>query len=285
MVRSRQDELRFGRWFGFPVALISLVIVIAVFTPNAEAIVVPTVIPGTGDIFCLGPSPLPPICMEDPAYTLVPVGPGALSPVHGGPIGIIPNTVISRTDPGFVPAPAGTQWIAPGSDTGAGYPGIVFDFRVFFNATTTGPITISGDLAAEGSVAAFVDGLGAYLGNQSLLALNPFSLTVNAASGSNFLDFVFSGCVSFPACTGEFEPVAALLVDPSFVPAAPGTPVDIVSESEGFADGGVMPATVPISTPEPSSLLLLGIALLALVSMRIPQRMSAASLSQPGPDQ
>ena len=258
---------------GRSLVVLSLILITAsLFTPNAKA----QAIAGTGaihlPIICVTPNP-PSFCFggADANYTtVVPVSDFALGD-PGNSI-ILINT--GGTAPGFVQPPAGINWIAPGGDTGCCDRGTVFDFRVFFNAATAGPITISGDLAAEGSVAAFVDGFGAYLGDQSLLALQPFSLTVNVASGSNYLDFVFNGCNDFPAClSSDYDPVSALLVDPSYLPAAPGTPVDNVPEAVGIANGGVEPAT---GAPEPGTFTLLGLALAALGFARKRERQSTA---------
>jgi hypothetical protein len=183
------------------------------------------------------------------------------------------NNIISGTAPGFLNAPIGSLWDAPAGDTNC-CGGTVFDYRVIVNVPVAETITISGDVAAEGSVSVFLDGLGNYiLGPTTLTSLSPIvdpggkAISFSANAGNNYLDFVFSGCDSFPACTANAdEPVSALLVDPSWVPALPGAIIADVPEANAIADGGVAPNS--IATPEPSYSGLLGAALLALLCYR-----------------
>jgi hypothetical protein len=242
---------------------------IAVFTTNGNAsgIVVPIQIPATGESVSAFP-------YTDLNYTNVNPADFALG-LPGNPLGSIANSIISGTAPGFIPAPAGSQWIAPGADTGAGLPGIVLDFRVFFNVTTAGPTTISGDLAANGSVAVFLDGVGKYLGNQSLTVLNPFSFSANAVSGSNYLDFIFNGCLTYPACTGTFDPVVGLLVDPQYVPAPPGITLDNVLEADAIANGGVSPNGGTTPLPAALPLFATGLGALGLLGWRRKRKAAA----------
>src|SRR5205807_3658094 len=146
----------------------------------------------------------------------------------------------SHTAPGFLPEPAGpslANWIAPLGDTECCSRGSKFDLRVPFVVSALQPngITITGTLAARGPVAAAVGqtpgaagGVGTYLNNGapfSLTALTPFSISVPAVVGTNYLDFIGSGCNLGPQnCNiNAFEPVAGWLVDPTWTSAPPGT--------------------------------------------------------------
>jgi hypothetical protein len=185
------------------------------------------------------------------------------------------NNIISGTAPGFMNAPSGSLWDAPGGDTGCCVNGTVFDYRVIVDVPVAENITLSGNVAAEGSVSVFLNGLGNYiLGPTSLTAPSPIvnpqgqAISFSANAGGNYLDFVFSGCLSPPACStiNPFDPVSALLVDPSWVPALPGAVIADVPEADAIADYGVAPTS--IATPEPRGFLFLGISLLALVSTK-----------------
>lgn len=174
------------------------------------------------------------------------------------------KTDLSGTSPGFLAAPAGPSgafWIARSGDVQFG--STVNDWRVtFVTPAGTGNITVIGTMAAEGQVAVALNGVGVFAGPQSLTSLGNFSVT--AASGTtNTLDFIFTGCLLFPSCASSDDPVGGLLVDPSWSPALPGTPLDTIPESVLFADAGVSPSG-PTTTPESGSFLLLGTGLLSL---------------------
>jgi len=184
------------------------------------------------------------------------------------------KTNLSNTEPGFLAAPAslsGAFWDAMKGDVQFGQP--VNDWQATFQAPANTIITVSGTMAAEGSVGVALDGFGNFAGPQSLTQLGNFSVTVKTTGTTQTLDFIFTGCLSFPSCgnvgpgpfpvlpPGFFDPVYALLVDPSWSLAAPGTPLDAIPESVLFADAGVAPSS---AAPEPPALIMLGSGLLSL---------------------
>jgi hypothetical protein len=183
--------------------------------------------------------------------------------------------------------PTGGAWDFPNGDSGICTGCGTFDWSTIFTITNQLPaascgtyaeafgnpnceVKITGNISAEGDVAAAVDGTGGYLGTPfSTAAATPFSLTVYANVGDNTLDFIFSGCDNYNKATGycdplenPFEPITALYVDPSGTPT-PGAPgVADTSESVLVANGGVAP-TSSSTIPEPSSVLLLSTVLIA----------------------
>jgi len=214
--------------FGLAALLAAMAFLFAVNQAKA------TIIPATGDcspvMFC-----------ADPYYGEVRVG--------GATLYDLMAFNASGTAPGFLAAPAGrAYWIAPRGDVQAGGSGVQDWGVTFTTSANSGPINISGTVAALGAVAVAVDGLGAYLGSESLTVLGSFSINVQPSSGTTHtLDFVFTGCNAYPTCNGSNEPVAGLLVDPSLSPAAAGATLNTVTEAAMLADGGVNPVPLPAS--------------------------------------
>jgi hypothetical protein len=157
------------------------------------------------------------------------------------------STNTTGTAPGFLKAPSHkAYWVAPDGDVQAGSG--VFVWRVHFDTPAdSAPIIVSGDLAAHGQVAVAVDGVGGYLGPESLKHLGFFSIAVQPSStASHTLDFIFTGCAAYPVCNGnDDEPVVGLLVtEASWILAPEGTTLDTIPEATLEANGGVEPVVV-----------------------------------------
>jgi hypothetical protein len=267
-VVRKKESYHMTSIFRLRVALPALALTVLLFPHTAQADTAVS-IPNTGSCGTFD-------CI-DPYYTVFTLANTSAVPsatATGTELEGLTNNIISGTAPGFMNAPSGSLWDAPGGDTGCCGNGAVFDYRVIVDVPVAENITLSGNVAAEGSVSVFLDGFGNYiLGPTTLTSLSPIvdpsgnAISFSANAGVNYLDFVFSGCVSFPACSANSdEPVSALLVDPSWVPALPGAIIANVSEANAIADGGVAPVTT--ATPEPSSLLFLSASLLALASTK-----------------
>ena len=267
--------------FCLRVVLPLLLTVLFLFPCAARADSVSAFMPGTGYVICIGYA----------TQSLCPdVGVTDISPGSAG-LDTIDENLNGYS--GFTPS-NGT-WDTTGADDQE-YGGCqytlncpVFDWRIYFNVPlgqTT--VTITGEIAANGPVAAAVDGVGGYLGDFSTAGPSPFTLTVNVNNTSvndvtcdatecqNYIDYIFTGCTDWPSCSAPYtgppgtllEPVSELYVDPSFTTALPGATIDDIPESTLLASGGAGPVS-PVATPEPDALLLLGPVLLVLLGARI----------------
>lgn len=238
--------------------------------PELRADIAANVIPPTGGGgACLNGNG----CLDPNYFNVDPV---TLQPVGYGAPTVVPYNIISGTSPGgwVVDSNSGAQW-----DASAGDVGIVegcgfgpydlcptFVWGVDFNAATAGNIVLNGYFAANGPVSVAVDGLGGFLGVGSINAETQFpsgaqalGFAVNA--GQNELDFIFSGCnVPSPTgCFGASEPISALLIDPTFTTAPPGTPIANTPEAQLVAAGGAQ------VTPEPGYYGVLAICIVGLL--------------------
>ena len=263
------------------VLLVSSLSSIGVLLPLFPSDVMAQAIPPTGQC---APNPS---CV-DPNYTLVPptifptanptatpiASPQPLSFAEGGPPFGNPsnaNFVAPNALANFCAGePSGHVGQPPGMSCGP------FDIQVAFNVPAAQPtgITITGTLSAVGPVAAAVgqtagsgNGVGGYLNNgapfPSTLNPAPFSISVPVVAGTNYLDFIGSGCFSGPgACNPANEPASIWLADPMWTSASFGTSLDVTPEAVLFATGGAPPGGPVV--PEPSSLFLLGTGLVGI---------------------
>lgn len=278
----------------------------------AQADVANTGIPGTGLYFCDTSrqfDPYSPNCVDGEYNALAGPGLNGAGPL----VGQAGTFALQGPPAGITFRPPTGGWDFPGGDSGccAG----VFDWYTQFGvsglpsycsayaAALGNPnceITLSMSVAAEGYVGVSVgpsagNGYGGYGGNSpgSPILFNtandtPFYMTFYATNGTNFLDFVFTGCDNYnplspyltcnPAAN-PWEPIVALYVDPSWSIAPPGTPAFDTPEFSLIATGGVPPT----ATPEPRSVPLLGSALLAMVVMLLRHRKHKPCEPHPAP--
>lgn len=222
------------------------------------------VIPPTGTLNCpIGGG----ACVDlnyfnvDPS-TLQQVGYGAPEPLS--------NSLIAGASPGgwVVDTQSNALWDAAAGDVGAieGCQSAVagcqaLDWGTYFpGPATAGNITLTVTFAVNGPISVADNGFGGAL-NFGFNSIGTISTEVTATiilaatPGTNQLDFIFSGCANPPSCTGYSEPISALLIDPTWTLAAPGSVAADIPESQLIADYGAA------STPEPGSLLLLGLGL------------------------
>lgn len=274
--RSTSRNLGMSR-FCLRGVLPSLIAALFVFAPAAKASSIPASgpIPSTGQPNCTLPNIYAPNCIDFNYFS-----------APGSPYDDIVADSGLAVYSGFTPS-VGT-WDTTGNDDqeygGCQYTSNcpVFVWSVIFPVPVGQTnISVNGFLAANGPVSAAVDGAGGYLGeNFSTAADSAFSLTnvsVNDPTAPgvscgaticlNTLDFIFTGCTDWPACSATYsydpdlmEPLSELYVDPTWTTAAPGAPLDDIPESVLIANGGAAPA----SSPEPGSLLLIGAGLLGV---------------------
>lgn len=157
----------------------------------------------------------------------------------------------------MVDSNSGAQWDASAGDVGyvegCGFGPLdrcpTFVWGVDFNSPMAQNIVINGFFAAEGSVSLAVNGMGTFLGVGSINAETAFPTNFGFAvnAGQNELDFIFTGCDNYSptGCSGTDEPISALLVDPSFSTAPPGTPIAGMPEADLVAAGDAQVAPEP----------------------------------------
>jgi hypothetical protein len=220
--------------------------------PELRADIAINVIPPTGGGIACGE------CLDPNYFNVDPV---TLQPVGYGAPTVVTSTINGAAPGGWVvDTQSGAQWDASAGDVGVvegcGFGPLdlcpTFVWGVDFNSPVAQNIVLSGYFAANGPVSVSVDGLGGFLGVGSINTEIQFpsgaqalGFAVNA--GENELDFIFSGCnVPSPTgCFGTDEPISALLIDPTFTTAPPGTPIASIPEAQLVAAGGAQVAPEP----------------------------------------
>lgn len=213
-------------------------------------------IPPTGQLPCVGGT------CADPNYFYVNT---ITLQSTGTYLTALTNSLIAGTSPqGWaVDTTSGAQWDAQNGDVGAiegcqADPGgcQALDWGVYFQGPATAMnIQLSVTFAADGSVSVADNGSGGPLGVGTINVETTYSIILFATPGTNQLDFVFSGCANPPTCTGTDEPISAMLIDPTWTAAPNGSVAANIPEAQLIANYGAN------STPEPGSLLLLGLGL------------------------
>jgi len=274
-----------------PLSVLLLASMLFLLPHNTMAITLTgnTTIPSTGqtDIGCSGCNPNSDVNygLANPTTGQEQAG-GSYSLYYtGSDLQKINNNIISGTSPGFLTLTNGPYWIAPLGDVQNGNGvqnwGVEFDVNSTDYATLGGEVTVSGSLAAEGTVYASIDGFGnastpvaASLTNPTMAQFS-VSYTLNSLNANNvsvnYLDFSFTGCTTTPVgpCLDGDGPVYALLTDPSWGAVLPGTILASTPESvldSDLANGVTVPP--PSSVTEPSTMLLLGSGLIGFIAFR-----------------
>lgn len=150
----------------------------------------------------------------------------------------------------WLPAPAGSQWIAPDADGFANHPVGTSVYRLTFDLTGLDPDTavITGDFAADNFAEIFLNGVDTGIdtiapdtpnGRLGFTQLTPFSIADGFVPGINILEFVV---VNDPLGPNDPTPNPTGL---------------LVTNLQGTASGLVV-------IPEPSSIILFGLGTIAL---------------------